>query len=334
MKIIWFKGGKKGMNKKYDFSFIITAYNVETFLEKCVDGILKQLDDKFNFEIIISDNMSKDKTREIANRLVSTHSNIRVITSKPQGPSAARNRGIEVALGKYIVFIDADDYIDENICSVFENVLRNDDVDLFQCAIKIHTKDKKTNTEELFKNFKTEKMNSKEFISNLPLVNCFNGCYLKIVRKDFIVQNELWFDEKYFLSEDMQWSIKVWNKANKIMAIPTAYYNYIIYNAGSITNSIKFDKAMQGLNASKDTFDWLDKNVEDDAVVKKCKKYVTFGTCSVLRKCKNMTAQEIKEINKFLKQNKNLLKFAPALKCKLFLMVRNLFGLKFALKFV
>jgi len=86
-------------------SFIIPAFNSTKTIEECIHSILIQNDDK---EIFVVDNGSRDNTLEIANRLAEKHSEINVLRERKRGPAAARNKGLEVASGDYIAFVDSD----------------------------------------------------------------------------------------------------------------------------------------------------------------------------------------------------------------------------------
>ena len=90
-------------------SIIVPAYNVEKYLNRCIDGILAQTID--NFEVILIDDGSSDRTLEICNYYARLDMRINVLHQNNQGVSAARNAGLDLAKGDFISFIDADDYV-------------------------------------------------------------------------------------------------------------------------------------------------------------------------------------------------------------------------------
>jgi len=92
-------------------SIIIPVYNVEKYLEECLNSILNQDIDKNNVEVICIDDGSTDKSGEVLDTFAKTHSNIKVIHKENAGVSAARNTGIDTAKGRYIWFVDSDDFI-------------------------------------------------------------------------------------------------------------------------------------------------------------------------------------------------------------------------------
>ena len=95
-------------------SIIIPAYNAESYLRRCIDSIFKQEINKNEFEVIIIDDGSQDKSYDIALAIASEHKNIFVYTQRNSGQAVARNIGLEKAKGKYVMFVDSDDYLIEN----------------------------------------------------------------------------------------------------------------------------------------------------------------------------------------------------------------------------
>lgn len=99
------------------FSVIIPVYNAEAYLERCLDTILCQ--DNNDYEVILVNDGSVDQSREICQRYMEKYDNIKLIDKENGGPSSARRRGCEVAAGKYILCVDADDYVD---CDLFRQI--------------------------------------------------------------------------------------------------------------------------------------------------------------------------------------------------------------------
>ena len=111
------------MQKTVEISVIIAAYNVENYLERAIRSILDQSFDEF--EIIVVDDGSSDKTGEIAKNLAEEDERICVNQLENRGVSAARNFAIEKASGKYIYFMDSDDYVDSTMLfDTYEQITR------------------------------------------------------------------------------------------------------------------------------------------------------------------------------------------------------------------
>jgi glycosyltransferase involved in cell wall biosynthesis len=101
-------------------SVIIPVYNVENYLARCLDSILDQNLDFSNYEIILVNDGSQDKSLDVALEYQKKYSNIKVISQENQGSSVARNAGYALAIGDYLYFMDSDDYVET---AVFKNLL-------------------------------------------------------------------------------------------------------------------------------------------------------------------------------------------------------------------
>lgn len=98
-------------------SFVIPVYNAEKYLQQCLDSIIHQLD---NNELILVDDGSTDLSGKICDDYAANYPGIKVLHTENKGPSHARNLGVDVAKGEYIVFVDSDDYINDDFVRQFE----------------------------------------------------------------------------------------------------------------------------------------------------------------------------------------------------------------------
>ena len=114
------------MEKEIKISVVIPVYNAEKYIGKCLDSIINQT--YKNWEVICINDGSSDKSEEIIDTYKNQKYNITLIKQKNMGPGAARNTGIDKANGDYIVFIDADDYIDSNFFSRLNDVVQDTDI--------------------------------------------------------------------------------------------------------------------------------------------------------------------------------------------------------------
>ena len=115
-------------------SVVIPAYNVEKYIERCITSVLKQkLKD---IEIIVIDDGSKDKTADICKKLSQDNKNIIFKRVENGGCSAARNLGISMAKGKYIAFLDSDDWVEEDMYLNMVKELEKNQADIVICGIK------------------------------------------------------------------------------------------------------------------------------------------------------------------------------------------------------
>lgn len=115
-------------------SIVVPVYNVENYLDRCVKSIIAQV--YTNIEIILVDDGSSDNSGKICEKWKEKDKRIIVIHKKNGGLSSARNAGIEIAKGKYIAFVDSDDYISKNMYSELYRVLKQNNSDIAICGRK------------------------------------------------------------------------------------------------------------------------------------------------------------------------------------------------------
>ena len=113
-------------------SVIVPIYNVEKYLRKCVDSILNQT--YKNLEIILVDDGSPDNCGNICDEYALSDSRIRIIHKKNGGLSDARNAGLDIARGNYILFVDSDDYIDETMVEKLYEALEKEKAEMSLCS--------------------------------------------------------------------------------------------------------------------------------------------------------------------------------------------------------
>ncbi len=125
------------MDYKYDISIIVPAYNVEEYIDACMESLLAQTYDFSKIEVVAIDDGSSDGSYEALKKYASEHSNVKVLTQENQGLSKTRNRGLDEAEGKYIAFLDPDDTLTpesiENLVTFFD--LHYDEIDLLEYKI-------------------------------------------------------------------------------------------------------------------------------------------------------------------------------------------------------
>ena len=104
------------------YSCIIPTFNNGDLIKKCIDSILLN---KLKKEIIIIDDGSTDDTAKICKRYQKKNSSIKYIRQRNQGVSAARNKGVKIAKGDFIFFLDSDDYVSNNFLEIVDKYLKN-----------------------------------------------------------------------------------------------------------------------------------------------------------------------------------------------------------------
>lgn len=204
------------------FSIIIPIYKVEEYIDRCVESVLNQNLD--NIEIILVDDGSPDRCPEICDNYALKDSRIKVIHKKNGGLSDARNAGIEIAKGKYIVFVDSDDYITENSLEKISPFTK-DEPDIIVCDGK--TIGGNYNLKHLDE-FKEISMNGEDFLYYLMTNgNMIITAWCNIYKKDFL--NDYYFRFKYgILHEDEEFTPRVFLKAKSVVYSGVDFYRYII----------------------------------------------------------------------------------------------------------
>lgn len=214
-------------------SIIVPVYNVEEYLEECIESIRKQT--YKNIEILLVDDGSKDKSGKICDDYLQRDNRIKVIHKKNGGLSDARNKGIKESKGKYLIFVDSDDTIDEDMCEVlYENIIKEKS-DIAICEL-YSEKNKK-----IKKRIEIKNMTSKEAIKEMLCQKLFDtSAGGKLFKKEFF--NKIIFP-KGKLYEDLGTIYKIFELAKKITYIPVEKY-YYRRRPNSITTSKFTDKQM------------------------------------------------------------------------------------------
>ena len=198
-------------------SVIIPVYNGEKYIKSCLNSIIRQT--YSNIEIIIVNDGSIDKTVEVCNNIIDDR--IILLTQDNCGVSVARNYGLDNAKGKYVIFIDADDYIEENMIEILYNNIKKEDYDISICNFKI------IENGNVIYNKCDEINNTDSFALNLLEPNMYKG-YLwnKLIKKECI--GETRFSDKIYIMEDLVFLLDISERIHKVYFAPKKYlYNYV-----------------------------------------------------------------------------------------------------------
>ena len=212
------------------FSVIIPVYNVEKYIKKCLESVLNQT---FNdYEIIVVDDETPDKSIEIVEEIAQSHpEKINIVHQKNKGLGGARNTGVSVATGEYIVFIDSDDYIENNMLSKINQTVNKTPCDIVMFNFyEVSESGEKLSTQTIFKENKL--CQTKE--DKIELLLAPPCAWNKVFRREFYIASNVLFPEKT-LYEDVVTRILT-AKANNICLLNDYFYNYV-QRKGSIMNS-------------------------------------------------------------------------------------------------
>ena len=209
------------------YSIIVPAYNTEKYIDKCLKSIFSNT--YKNFEVIIVNDGSTDKTEDIINKYIKKYDNIIHIKQKNMGLSMARNNGVKKATGDYLLFIDSDDYVEKNL---LENINKNiDDLDVLRYQLNIVYSDKIIPYEE--KEFNaTDGISAFEKIVKYKFIEM---AALYVINRKYYLDNNFMF-EKDAYHEDYGLLPLVIATAKKVKSINYLGYNYV-QRDGSIMSS-------------------------------------------------------------------------------------------------
>lgn len=217
-------------------SFIIPVYNVEAYLECCLQSIIHFLSGN---EIIIVNDGSTDSSQLIIDEFVSKHPSVIAVYQSNAGLSAARNTGLKYATGEYICFVDSDDYIDFQEFTLVLDALNNStitpDIAIYGRVDEYVGWSIKSPQNLLFKSYSSGQDYFKEAVGNGTLRT--NACD-KLFRRSFVEDYGLRFVEG-LLYEDMFFCLMAFMYSKSVLILPYYPYHYIHYNSSSITKSVR-----------------------------------------------------------------------------------------------
>lgn len=225
----------------YDISIIVPVYNAQLYLDRCVTSLLAQT--LRVGEIILVNDGSTDQSGSICASYAARDRRVRVLHLQNGGPARARNQGIHSAKGKYIGFVDADDYVDSTMFeSLFEEAERTCS-DIAMCG---YAMDKSGFVSQVTMDY--EPLYSGTEIKS-KLIRRFysgnhNGLYSlcnKLFRRSFIINNNLVIDESMYRGEDAWFVFDCLKLANIVSFLPKALYFYY-QNPASIMHSVSKDQ--------------------------------------------------------------------------------------------
>lgn len=224
-------------------SIIIPAYNIEKYIEESILSSINQT--LKEIEIIIINDGSTDRTLEVIKKYKKIDSRIKLIDQKNQGVSIARNNGLEIARGKYIYFLDGDDWIENETLNECYNIAENLEIDIIHFnSLKIEEKTK-------IKNFSYTKGTNldenkiyigEEFVEECFNKNIFRGeVWFNFIKRELIENLKLKFYPGISY-EDILFTMKLQNSNYKIKYLNKIFHNYRIREKSITQSKFSFDK--------------------------------------------------------------------------------------------
>jgi glycosyltransferase involved in cell wall biosynthesis len=230
-------------------SVIIPIYNAEKFLEKCIDSVIKQT---YHFiEIILVNDGSTDSSLIICNQYALTDKRIKIINKENSGPSIARHDGFKIAKGFFVLFIDADDYIDREMINIMMKEIKPG-TQILQCSYRIA----KISGEII----KTVSLKNQEYIGEFTCAfhyisqkNTTNYLWNKLIRRSLL--NQVVFPN-FYAGEDSSLLIQAYSISHEVITIDKVLYTYV-ENPVSLTRTNFSIKKLDNIKSALFIYDYL-----------------------------------------------------------------------------
>lgn len=209
------------------FSIIVPVYNVEKYLPHCLNSILQQT--VADFELLLVDDGSTDHSGQICDDYAKNDTRIQVIHKQNEGVSKARNIALDKAQGKYICFVDSDDWIETSYLSTIMQQIEDYDILFFGCSFEYSD----GNAQQLiFREQRTHDILGKEncmfnLRNNILKHNVFGYTWNKVFRTNIIKTSQLRFQEQISYGEDELFTLAYCMYAQSIKIIPDILYHYL-----------------------------------------------------------------------------------------------------------
>jgi glycosyltransferase involved in cell wall biosynthesis len=294
------------MNENNFISVIVPVYNVEDYIEKSLDSLLKQT--YKNFEVLIVNDGTQDNSIELAKDIVKDDERFIFLEKENGGLSDARNYGINYAKGNYLTFLDSDDYYDSCFLEKMLSKIIEEKADIVICDLILIKEDYTTIRYQL--NSHKSSISGKDALLDISILN---------MAQNKLYKKELFDDTRYpvgYFYEDRATTYKLFYKSAKISFVNEVLFFYL-QRENSITRVLNLQKLSDPLKILKEIKEFLmDKNIYS----KYEKKYIQTYLLSVISSCTQI-ANYSKDYSKDMKNY---------IKCldKTYFSLINIFSLK------
>lgn len=291
------------------FSIIVPLYKVEKYIKQCIVSVLNQ--DFKDYELILVNDGSPDRCGEISDQYADRDSRIKVIHKVNGGLSDARNAGISIAKGDYIIFLDGDDYLEDGILTILSNIINTNNPDIITCATTI-----------LYPNGTKEKMNlqieplstvvdREHLYRELSRTSCsYWSAGKNIYSREIIKMNDIKFKVGLIGAEDCDFFMKLVRLSENFIFLNHSLINYRRNREGSITESMKVDAILGQLSVFSENYH----KHNDNQGMQKYFAEKFINTVYLLFNIKD--ENEINKCKEVINQNNQIIASAPGLKYK------------------
>lgn len=283
------------------FSIIVPIYNSEKYLKNCIDSILNQT--YGDFELLMIDDGSTDMSSKICDEYEKKDDRIRVVHKKNGGVSTARNNGLNVAEGEYLIFVDSDDSIEKYMLERINEKIIENDADFIICGK--FKEEQEINLEKIINN--TDIENLKDMIINEKINSTWGKAYKRKIMQ------MIRFDTSITIGEDLLFNIEYMKKTKRIYMLNKKLYNYNTENENSLTKKYIKNKYEQLTKVNIQLENYLkqykNKKLDSVSAYIKLKNKISCIIDLNNKEC-NLTIKEKQNYIKCLKKdNKRIIKY-------------------------
>ena len=279
------------INSSQKVSIIIPVYNVEQYLRQCLDSVCNQTFK--DIEIIVVNDCSPDNSLQIIKEYQLKDDRIVLIDlQENKGVSNARNEGLKIAKGKYITFVDSDDWVTKDFVEILYNAIEKYNTD-FVCSDYFYVKNnevinrKGISVNLIYNKVLSEERYKREYLQHLKFISIVQ-VWNKIFKKDFFSSNN--FDFKTRIHEDNIFMWKALIKAKNFAFIKDRLYFYRLERDGSLTATLKeFRNKFSLYNSLK----LLHQSEEYKKYITDLNTYMVIDTCYYIERVSGETAKAV-----------------------------------------
>ncbi|QFQ13415.1 glycosyltransferase [Pseudoprevotella muciniphila] len=222
-----------------EISVIVAIYKAELYIEKCIESLLSQ---SFkDFEIMLIDDGSPDKSGKICDSYAEQDPRIKVFHKENEGVAATRQFGLDKSTGKYIIHVDPDDYVDPDFLYELHHSVTENNSDMAICDIIYENGENISISKGIFE-FQNG-MSSLEILNNLIKIQSAGPCN-KLVKASIIKDNNFKYNNELYIQEDLIFNTRLLSLDINVTYVNKGLYHYVVNsNPNSITKNTQYDKA-------------------------------------------------------------------------------------------
>lgn len=238
-------------------SIIIPVYNVEQYLEQCLESVVQQTVKPS--EVILINDGSTDNSRDICEKYCKKYHYFYLFNQKNYGQAVARNVGIKLSKMEYILFVDSDDYVSSKLVETVKKGINESRYDMYLFSANIQYDI--PNGEPKYSFIRLEECNNvvlsgKEYLQRTYPVRHIETVYQAAYRRSFILENDLFFPEGIYF-EDSLFSLKTLLNANRVLAVEEKLYVRRYREGSTISSEMSIKKAYDLMDLNRYIWDYL-----------------------------------------------------------------------------